>query len=78
MITIRMRLSGERTLDGYIFTDLAHAHQWLSQAFVERDKIQLDEVEVGPWMPCPRCGGDGHRRDVKLVRRLTPEEVLHI
>lgn len=77
--TIRLRrYEGESTLNDYIFTDAAHAHQWLSQVWVERGKVHLDVVVVGPFMPCPRCGGDGHRRDVKLVRRLTAEEVLHV
>ena len=76
--TNRMRRATERTLDGYIFTDRAHAREWLRQPFVDMAGIQLEEVEVGPLVPCPRCGGSGHRRDVRVIRRLTTEEALNV
>lgn len=75
--TIRMLRCGvDRTLDGYIFTDRAHARLWLSQAFCKGADIRLEEVELGPIMRCARCGGTGHRQDVKRGRSLTLDEVL--
>ncbi len=77
--TIRIRRYGsDSTLNGYIFSSRSHARQWLSQSFVRRREIQLDEVDVGLFMPCRRCGGSGHNRQVRLVRRLTAEEVLNV
>lgn len=77
--TIRMRrCGGESTLDGYVFADHAHAHQWLSQSYVDRAKIQLEEVEVGPITRCRRCGGAGSYQSVKIIRKLTPDEVQNV
>ena len=75
MTTIRMRRCGDPTLDGYIFTDWEHARAWLTQPFVKPDEVQLEEVQTGPWMPCPRCRGSGSRQDVKTIRKVTFEEV---
>jgi hypothetical protein len=77
--TLRMRRCGmDRSLDGYVFADRKHAHLWLSQSFIDRAQIVLEEVEVGPLRTCPRCGGLGHRQDVKLIRRLSAEEVANV
>lgn len=76
MITIRMKQCGvDRTLAGYVFTDRAHARLWLSQPFVHRDDVLLEEVEAGPWQPCQRCGV-GHTRVVKLIRRLSIDDLV--
>ena len=71
-----MSRASDRTLDGYIFTDREHARQWLSQVCIKRDEVRLEEVAVGPVMCCPRCGGSGVRQDVKLLRKITIEELL--
>jgi hypothetical protein len=74
--TIRMRRCGaDQTLNGYIFSDHKHAREWLSQSFVNLAEVMLEEVEVGPTMPCQRCGGSGSHRVVKPGRRLSAEEV---
>lgn len=76
-LTVRMRRCGpDRTLNGYVFTDMAHARQWLSQEFVKGD-VDLDEVEIGPIVRCRSCNGSGFRQDQKMRGRLTLEEVLH-
>lgn len=78
-VTYRMvRVGDENTLNGYVFTDKRHAHEWLSQGFVDRTKIVLDEVQVGPLMPCRQCGGSGFQQHVKKIRRLTEAEVFHV
>jgi hypothetical protein len=76
--TIRIRRCADSTLNGYVFSDRQHAHEWLRQPCVDRTKIELEEVEIGALMPCPRCGGSGYRLDVKLIRRLTAEEALNV
>lgn len=79
MTTIRMRRCGmDRTLDGYVFSDMAHARQWLSQGFVRRAEIQLEEVTVEPPKRCPRCDGAGHLDVVRFLRKLTPQEIADI
>lgn len=79
LITIRMRRCGmDSTLNGYVFADRTHAHRWLSQPFVDRSKVELDEVLVSPPRQCRSCGGSGYHQDTRLVRRLTNEEVLHV
>lgn len=78
-ITIRMKRCGiDNTLHGYVFSDRAHARQWLAGYTSESAGFQFEEVQVGPLMPCPRCGGAGHRQDVKAIRRLTFAEVLQL
>jgi hypothetical protein len=74
--TIRLGCSGE--LNGYVFTDMAHASEWLRQSFVhDMKEVSLEVVDIGPLMPCPRCQGRGFRQDIKRTgRKLTVEEFL--
>lgn len=74
--TIRMMRGGDHTLNGYVFTDLDHARQWLSQSFVDRAKTEIEEVEVGLWGGCPHCGGAGWTRPTKVIGKLTVDEFL--
>jgi len=75
--SVRMRLKDRtNSLNGYVFRDLAHARQWLSQAFVKPDEISLDTVSVGPIKRCPRCNGDGYTEIVRFVGKTTVEEFL--
>jgi hypothetical protein len=75
--SIRMARCGfDRTLDGYVFSDLAHARLWLSQSFVVATGVVLDEVEIGPLLRCKRCDGSGFHQTTRSIRPLTVREVL--
>lgn len=74
--SIRMVRSPHGVND-YVFTDMDHARKWLTQAFVMRDDIVLEEVDVGPLCKCRTCGGAGFRQTIKPIRRLTVQEFLH-
>ena len=64
-------------LHGYVFTDLAHAREWLCQSFVADMQMMLEPVDVGPLMPCPRCNGQGWRQDIKVTGpKMTVGEFL--
>lgn len=74
--TLRMRERGS-TLDGYIFTDLDHARQWLRQPIIDQSKITVELVEVGEYHPCRMCGGTGHHQKVKVLGdRISAMEFL--
>lgn len=76
---LRRRRRGDtfRDMDGYVFTDMAHARLWLSQAFVaDYDISTLEIVEVGESKGCPRCGGTGHTQSIRSVRKLSVSEFL--
>lgn len=64
--TFRMRYRGN-TLDGYVFTDLDHARQWLMQPIIDRSKIQIEPVEVGEPRQCRMCSGTGYHQTIKVV-----------
>lgn len=51
-ITIRMRTSPERTLNGYIFSDHAHARTWLSERGWGPQDVRLERVKVGELVRC--------------------------
>ena len=70
------RCAIDQTLHGYVFCDRTHARKWLGQYAEQADRFSLEEVEVGPLMPCPRCGGHGYRQDVKVVSKVTYAEVM--
>jgi hypothetical protein len=84
MRTIRLHLDTPRRADrdsdlnGYIFTDMAHACRWLCQSFVHNMPIRsLEVVEAGPYEPCRHCGGTGHSQTVaRTGKRLTVAEFL--
>ena len=66
-----------RDLDGYVFADMTHARQWLSQPFVHDFGISaLEIVEVSDLRGCPKCGGTGYTQTVKSIRKLTLDEFL--
>lgn len=75
--TIRMLYpKQENTLDGYVFSNMEHARQWLAQPFVDPSEIRLEEVQVGELCRCRYCGGSGFRQSVNVVRKLTVAEFL--
>lgn len=75
--SIRMlRCDPDDTLNGYVFTDFAHARAWLRQSFVDRYETKLEEVEVGEPRRCRTCGGSGVRQTIKAVRKLSVDEFL--
>jgi len=73
---IRMRKAPDSTLNGYIFTDDAHAKAWLSQMKVEASDVRLEVVEVGSMCRCSKCGGSGFTQKVRKVADIGLEEVL--
>ena len=66
----------DSTLTGYLFTDLKHAYEWLTQKWVKPELFALQEVDVGPLVRCRRCDGSGFHQTVKPLRRLTVDEFL--
>jgi hypothetical protein len=66
----------ESTLNGYIFTDDAHAKMWLSQPFVDLSQVKLERVQVGELKRCPRCAGEGYTQSVKKIDDLSPSEFI--
>ncbi len=75
--SIRMRRPGGGDLDGYIFTDEAHARRWLQQGFVADWDIRLERVELKNDGICPHCRGSGtSERHAKVIQRLSVAEFL--
>lgn len=76
--TIRMRYHKEpdHTSNGYIFTNVAHARDWLTQKFVRPAEISLEEVAVGDLVRCRHCDGSGYKQSVRSVRKLSVGEFL--
>jgi hypothetical protein len=82
--TIRMHLDTPRhahscsDLNGYIFIDMTHARNWLSQSFVHEMPIRsLEVVALGDMKRCPRCKGEGFTQAVsRLDERFTVSEFL--
>jgi hypothetical protein len=65
------------TMDGYVFSDIGHARQWLTQAFVDPTEFSLEEVERGSLTRCRMCAGSGFHQSIKPTgRRLTVGEFL--
>ena len=78
MVTIRMRRCAiDQTCHDYVFSDRNHARTWLAPYAEHAAGFRLEEVEAGPWMPCPRCGTPAMRRDVRVIRAMTYAEVMH-
>lgn len=76
-IRLHARANGDRTLSGYIFTDLRHARAWLRQSFVKPEDYSLDAVEIGESHRCTRCDGSGFTQTVKAVgSRMTVDDFL--
>lgn len=76
--TIRMHYPKEpdHTSNGYIFTDMKHARDWLTQKFVRPAEISLEEVAVGELVRCRHCDGIGYKQSVRPVRKLSVGEFL--
>lgn len=75
--SVRMLRRNRGYLHRYVFADLDHARSWLKQAFVNRDEITLEYVEVGESTRCPRCKGSGYTaQSIKAMSRLTVDEFL--
>ncbi len=47
------------TLNGHIFKDRKSAIAWLSQDWVDRSRITMEEVDIFPARSCPMCKGTG-------------------
>jgi len=65
-----------RTLDRYLFSDLAHARRWLTQPCVTESDYEVAIVRVArSTRRCPDCG---YRRDIWLhpFQRLTIAQFL--
>ena len=75
-VTYRLRCAG--TLDHYVFSDEAHAKQWLNQDIVKTHHatMRLEQVEVGPFVRCSKCKGEGFTRSVRLIRKLSVADLL--
>jgi len=77
--TVRMLYPKDRTntLNGYVFCDRNHARTWLSQSFVDRDEIMLEEVTVSPIHRCQKCNGTGSLQSIKATGlKMTVNEFL--
>jgi hypothetical protein len=75
-VRLRVRANGDRTLQGYVFTDRQHARAWLSQSWVRPEDYALDTVEVGALCRCIRCDGSGFTQAMKTTGKMTIEEFL--
>jgi hypothetical protein len=67
---IRLRVKGGVDLDGYLFTDNAHAVEWLRQPWVTDEEYAVEEVTV---RIAPCCG---RRVARKVLRRMSVSEFL--
>ena len=76
--TIRLLSRRDRpdTLNGYVFSDLKHAREWLTQGFVDHDAYMLEKVEVGERHRCRWCDGSGFRQSIKPTGKMTVDEFL--
>lgn len=73
MNTVRMFYRDkDNTLNGYVFSDRAHARQWLSQKFVDLSEITLQEVSLGELRRCRMCDGTGYHLSVKATGDKMP------
>lgn len=75
-VRLRVRANGDRTLQGYVFTDRRHAREWLTQAWVKPEDFTLESVEVGESCRCTRCGGSGFVQTMKTTGKMTVQEFL--
>lgn len=71
------RLHERDSLDLYVFADEVHARSWLMQPIIDRDRIKVEPVEVGPMTRCARCGGQGwHQKVTSIGRAISANEFL--
>jgi len=74
-----MRVAPDQTLNGYIFNDENHARLWLRQAWFTPEKlsrIRLERVEVGEFVACERCRGEGRIQSVRKIKDVDVGEFL--
>lgn len=80
--TIRLRTGPDRDLEGYLFSDEAHARQWLSQKLIREhlDEYYLERLEISAEeATCPTCRGTGCMpRRFRVLGRLSAAEFLRI
>lgn len=62
-------------LDGYIFSDIQHAVEWLSQKFVTDDKYTVTPITVVSGL-CPTCKATHRNIVVKSGHEVKPSTFL--
>lgn len=67
---VALKTQPERDLDGYIFNDVAHAREWLTQEFVTDEEYSVCIVSYRVTKCC------GARVIIKLEKPLTRTEFL--
>ena len=75
-IRLRVRANGDRTLQGYVFSNREHARAWLTQAWVKPADYTLEVVEVDDLCRCAKCDGTGFSQTVKVTGTTTIEDFL--
>jgi hypothetical protein len=75
--SIRLRYPRDRTntLNGYVFTDMQHAREWLFQEFVKPAEIKLDIVDVR-YTICRRCGRPHCCPTIKVIEPISLAAVM--
>jgi len=78
--SIRLRRHPDQTMWGYVFTDDAHARLWLRSNLrankSSEHKIEIERVQVGPFMACKSCQGTGYHQHIKKVVSMDLKDFL--
>jgi hypothetical protein len=74
----RIRLRTSDTLDGYVFTDITHATEWLTQPLIVKhwDEYQLEKVLVQRNTYRCSCCALFHWKELRLIQKMTVHEFL--